>query len=364
MKKPTIILFLPSLQSGGAQQQCLYMVKGLSDLYKFILIYDEEGPLYQNFYNSGINLIKLNISKSNYLFIRGLKYLARLNKIIKEIKPAIIYSWMQKANISIFLIRLLPKKKSNFKHVTSIRFGKVPNAINVRTWLELKLLGLAYQQSSLIIANSFSGRDHTMKLFNLDNKKIKVINNYITLPQNVKKNDSINDNIINVGFVGRLDRIKNPFGLIDSIAYLPIKKYRIKFFGHEESITKSQINKYAIRKNVNVEFFDHERNKRKIFSSINLLVSPSIFEGSSNVILEAFSYGLPIVATDVGDNNIYCANNRGSIVPVGGTKKLSEKIIYEIKNNNEQKVKNRIDYVKNNFSKLKMINDYKIYFGN
>ena len=39
MKKPPIILFLPSLKSGGAQQQCLFMVNGLSDLYKFILIY-------------------------------------------------------------------------------------------------------------------------------------------------------------------------------------------------------------------------------------------------------------------------------------------------------------------------------------
>ena len=66
MRKPQIILFLPSLKSGGAQQQCLFMVNGLSDLYKFILIYDEEGPLYQNFYNSDI---KLNIIFSDFIFI-------------------------------------------------------------------------------------------------------------------------------------------------------------------------------------------------------------------------------------------------------------------------------------------------------
>ena len=363
MRKPQIILFLPSLKSGGAQQQCLFMVNGLSDLYKFILIYDEEGPLYQNFYNSDIKLIKLNVSKSNYLFIRGIKYLARLNKIIKEIKPAIIYSWMQKANISIFLLKVFSVNKTNFKHISSIRFGKVPNPIDIRTWFEYKLLGVSYQQADLIIANSFCGKKNTMKTYNLNSRKIKIINNYIIFPEENKKNGSINDSIINIGFVGRLDKIKNPIGIIDAIAYLSKDKFRIRYFGHEESITKSQINDYALSKSINVEFFDYESSKAKIFSSIDLLVSPSMFEGSSNVILEAFSYGLPVVATDVGDNKIYCSNDRGSLVPINNNKRMSEMIIYEINNDSKKKKKSRTKYVNNNFSKGKMINSYIYYFN-
>ena len=178
MRKPQIILFLPSLKSGGAQQQCLFMVNGLSDIYKFILIYDEEGPLYQDFYNSDIKLIKLNVSKSNYLFIRGIKYLARLNKIIKEIKPAIIYSWMQKANISIFLLKVFSVNKTKFIHISSIRFGKVPNPMDIRTWFEFKLLGVSYQQADLIIANSFCGKENTMRTYNLNSRKIKKGNEF------------------------------------------------------------------------------------------------------------------------------------------------------------------------------------------
>ena len=80
--------------------------------------------------------------------------------------------------------------------------------------------------------------------------------------------------------------------------------------------------------------------------------------------IEAISYGLPVVATDVGDNSVYCGDQRGSIVPVKNNIKMSEKIVFEIENDNEHKKKSRIDYIKNNFSRFNMISNYNNYFDN
>ena len=95
----------------------------------------------------------------------------------------------------------------------------------------------------------------------------------------------------------------------------------------------------------------------------NIAVLSSHMEGMSVFLMEALSSGLPVVATDVGDNKIYCSNDRGSLVPINNNKRMSEMIIYEINNDSKKKKKSRTKYVNNNFSKGKMINSYIYYFN-
>jgi glycosyltransferase involved in cell wall biosynthesis len=53
----------------------------------------------------------------------------------------------------------------------------------------------------------------------------------------------------------------------------------------------------------------------EILAAFDVFASPSLAEGFSNTILEAMACGLPIVATDVGENARLVVDATGKIVP-------------------------------------------------
>ena len=68
----------------------------------------------------------------------------------------------------------------------------------------------------------------------------------------------------------------------------------------------------------------------KIF---DLYVLPSLWEGLPMVLLEAMAAGCPIVATDVGGNNMAIQNGiNGSLVPTKSVQHLADEIINLLKN--------------------------------
>jgi glycosyltransferase involved in cell wall biosynthesis len=51
------------------------------------------------------------------------------------------------------------------------------------------------------------------------------------------------------------------------------------------------------------KIFEKPKNLNELYTKATIYFSSSIFEGFSNTVMEAMSYKLPIVATNVGDNS-------------------------------------------------------------
>jgi glycosyltransferase involved in cell wall biosynthesis len=76
-----------------------------------------------------------------------------------------------------------------------------------------------------------------------------------------------------------------------------------------------------------VEFLGYCDNVQAVLASSHVLVLPSHYEGTPNVVLEALSVGRPVVATGVGDVPIIVRDGReGFLVPVGDAQAMADRL--------------------------------------
>jgi glycosyltransferase involved in cell wall biosynthesis len=115
-----------------------------------------------------------------------------------------------------------------------------------------------------------------------------------------------------------------------------------------------------------VEFAGIVQNAKELLRDADLFVLPSRAEGLSNALLEAMSYGLPCIATNVGGNvELMAADNYHKIMPgefmtarngllisPDDVKGLSEAILYFVKNQvlREEMGRRSREFVEKNYS--------------
>lgn len=150
--------------------------------------------------------------------------------------------------------------------------------------------------------------------------KIEVFNNAIEIPNYTAKwsNDKIN-----ILFLGVLIKRKGIYELIEAIKLLDdsgeVKSKKLNFIicgsGQEEKNIKSLIDKYNLKNCINMVGWVDGNLKVELLKKSQLFVLPSYNEGLPMAILEAMSYGLPVVSTDVGSiSEVVIDNETGKII--------------------------------------------------
>ena len=98
-----------------------------------------------------------------------------------------------------------------------------------------------------------------------------------------------------------------------------------------------------------------------ILTDCDIYLSTSLFEGLSNSIMEAMVAGLPIIATDVGDNRYLVQDEfNGFLVPCKDVNKIVEKleILSESKILRSDFGNRSRNKIKDNFSQEKLLENY------
>jgi glycosyltransferase involved in cell wall biosynthesis len=374
MKKKIFHISL-KLSGGGAEQQLVNLAIEQKKHGYDVLIFS----LFKN------NEIRNKLKKFG---IRVYSYQARnrfnlylwlkIFNIQKKENPFITCSWTPTLDFFTFIISKINKKKyiifertspmcyENFS-VKGYDGNSIRTSINksyITYQIEKILRYFALNFSELIICNSKESQKYHKK--NFPKKKIFQINNIIN---NQKFSSLYLNKKMKFICISRLIESKNLFFLID--AFNKVKKkynYFLDIYGEGELefLLKEKINDLKLSKYIKIN--KYKKNWYHKFSSTNsCLIHPSIYEGQSNVVIEAANYKIPMIISNIPSHSELFSNNSCFLFDPYNIESLLNQITRYLSQNTKQR-KQKITVakkiIKKNFLQIKIMNKYKIIFKN
>ena len=256
----------------------------------------------------------------------------RLMKICKYFKINLIHARNTSTWFDSSMASLL---KWNTKLVLS--FHGFDKAVTFTTKQKAKAR-IGKLSGAKFVSVSKSGADMLAKVLNTSASKIHHIPNGIntnsfedcqSIPSDIKSEFSLNHFHTVISCVASLSSVKNHEVLIRAFkkVYETNRDCVLLLVGDgpEKEKIATLIKKSGLSENVILT--GKRDDVAEILKISDFFVLPSKYEAMSNAILEALSAGLPVIATDVGDNPVLVQNNKnGFIVPANDTHALGEKM--------------------------------------
>lgn len=345
-----------TLGRGGAERQLLYMLRALkqADVATRVLCLTTGEFFETEIKDLGIQIDWIGQSQNR---------LVRLLAIAKNLKqqPADV---LQSAHFYTNIYVGLTGRKLKIPSIGAIRSDlKSEMAAH-------KLLG-KYQLSlpTHLLANTETARRLAINQHNVAPTKIEVIKNAVET-----KNDfsHFKNAVLNILFVGRLVKLKRPdlFVKLASLLENELPNHKLNFQVAGDGPLRAELEQFAADlklKQNQVSFLGWQNEMDEIYRRADILVLTSEYEGSPNVLLEAMSFSVPAIATNVGGvaeilnaSNGFLLESTDEATIVGAIKKLilnpdlrAQLGIagrqYVIQNHSHQNLKNQLN---NLYSKL------------
>lgn len=311
-----VVFFIRSLHVGGAEKQSIYLTKELSKYHKVKLVV---------FYKEGEFLDRIEADDDRFFFLEGnvISKIFQFYKFLNKNKTDVLFNFLPINNVIGTLVG---------------KFARVPyifNGIRVaRKSSGLKMMMQRVLSNYLaygMVSNSNKGKEAYIK-FGFKERKINVIHNLIIdVPERIERKKSSTIELLTVGrFVDQKDY--PTLLLMAKKLKQKTKKQGINWnltilgYGVLEEEIKALAKVYQLEDVV--KFRSGKSKLDPYFKNADIYVSSSRFEGMPNVIMEAMSYSLPVVATDAGDSNILVTNDQnGYLCPIQDSDVLSERCL-------------------------------------
>lgn len=305
MKK--ILLFTDVLCSGGAQRQLTTLAVLLKDKgYQVSTLDYWDNPFYDEYLtNNDVPFVhKPTVGKLNIIKM----FIAHVN----ELQPDVVIAYMEHPSIVACIGKFFAKKK--YKLIVSER-----NTTQSLTRND-KLRFFLFRFADYIVPNSHSQYNFISEHYpNLVNKTKTITNVIDTKKFSPVETKQKNENFTFV-VVARVVEQKNVLRFIEAVrlAHQKNKTFVVNWYGapYPESYFKKCIELVAQYGLEDVlVFHDPTREIVKVYQQADAFILPSIYEGFPNVLCEAMSCGLPVIASAVCDNpNILCDERCGFLV--------------------------------------------------
>lgn len=346
-----IAVFCKTLLKGGSEKQALMLSKLLSEKNKNVIVInwtnEKLDPEYRKFIEN---------SSLRYFSLKGnpvSKY-RQFSKIIKDEKITVILSYLTWPNFIAGISKMLMRKVIT---IGGIRNEKLPyHKFLFERWTHNNL-------STASIFNNYSAKTKFIKRgFKSDN--IYVIHNAIETSLISNGQHVVRDDIRLVT-VSRFVEQKDFRTALDSFRKLlqKIPEKNITYYIVGYGPLEKEINQWAEEFKIadHVKVLINPADIMGILKSCDIYLSTSLFEGLSNSIMEAMVAGLPVVATNVGDNCYLIKDGlNGFLVPCRNAEIVAEKLAVltesaEMRISFGEFSKNRI---KEEFSPTNLIDNY------
>ncbi len=368
--RPKKILFVsPNLGAGGAQRQTINIANG--------------------FHRKGYNV-------SVFLFHNKGELKDSLDKNIKIFSPPSVpvvkrfkIPWIVYGIIHFFKTVLFEKPDILYsRHWPKIPMAIIGRILGIKTvcgegnnlkqtyFIKEKSLRFYARQlgvrlSDRVVANSESLAREVKEVFRL-NSEVRTIYNGIDIEDIGEKSKEeqshkwLGTEIPVIIAVGSLKTQKGFSYLLQAVEMVNrTKNTRLIIIGNGDKKEFQDFSKKLSIEN-KTDFLSAVANPFPYIVKADIFVSSSLYEGLSNVILEALALGKPIISTDHkhGANEIIEDHKSGILVPVRNPREMADAIIRiledsELRKSLEKEAKKRSE----NFSRDKMTSEYEKLFS-
>ncbi len=319
--KSKICLIIPSLHAGGMERVMSELISQFSKKENIELHLVLYGIKREQFYKLPQNIIihKPGFEFNNkFRFISTVKTIWAVRKIITKISPTTILSFGELWN-SFVLIALLGK---SYPVYLSDRCQPDKNLGKLHNFLRKKL----YPKATGIIAQTEIAKSIYLNQFKHNN--IKVIGNPIRIID--KKHNITKENIVLT--IGRLITTKHHDELIKLFVKINNPNWKLVIVG-DDAIKQNNMSKLrALSKQLNAEnqivLAGKQSDVDSYYLKSKIFAFTSSSEGFPNVIGEAQSAGLPVVAFDciAGPADLIENNQNGYLIPLFDYVQFEEKL--------------------------------------
>jgi glycosyltransferase involved in cell wall biosynthesis len=305
MPQKKVVLFIDSLENGGAQRQIVVLANVLHLRgYRVNLLTYYPGDQLSQFLVSDRIQRTLLPRHSKYDF----GYFPRLYRYLRNERPDCVISYLSTPN---FWARLAGHAARVPRIITSER-----NISLARRRSAALLERLLAPLSDAIVVNSHEGRKRLVEL-GIADTNLHVIYNGVDCEhfsrQPVEAVDGLRTSLgiggdeLLVLLPGRMETQKNHRLLVEAILRMDPHQARIRvaFAGNEfDAQIRQEIGtRIAAAKAADQFLFLGPRaDMPLLYSAADLVVLPSLWEGFPNVVIEAMACGTPVIVSNISDN--------------------------------------------------------------
>lgn len=309
-----IAILIPTINAGGAEKQASLLASCLAGKYNVcVILYSGEAKVnianVQRLEDASVKVYKLLGSTSSKR--------KELRSILLENEVECLFNYLTKPNV----IGAIEGRKAGVKRIyNGIRNSRID-------WWKLILERFAHNRyATATIYNCYSGEEYFSSKGLKKDKAIVIPNCFPNIAEPIERNDKDVKHIVTVG---RFVPQKDYQTIIRTIAEL--KELRKDFamdiigYGEEEQNIRAWIKEYGVEDYINI--YIRPNNVQDIVRNADIYLSTSLFEGTSNSIMEALNWSLPVVATNVGDNNHLVIDGvNGTLHPIGDAEGMAVSI--------------------------------------
>jgi glycosyltransferase involved in cell wall biosynthesis len=175
----------------------------------------------------------------------------------------------------------------------------------------------------------------------VDKNRIFVLNNVVNKPV-ICKNYLKTYSSINYLFLGRIGERKGIYDLLDVVRAnkMHLEGKFLLYVGGDGEIDRLTecIVRHKLQNLIKFEGWVSGIKKKELLSICDIYILPSYNEGLPVSILEAMSYGMPIISTNVGGiPDVITENKNGLLINPGDKSELTKSIFYFMENTQEIK---------------------------
>ncbi len=244
-------------------------------------------------YKDNNNLVKILFFI--YSYIKILFYIVFKRPDVVHIHMSYKGSFNRAYMIQKIAIRF---KIKNIIHLHGSEFKKWYDSCNEKKQKKIKEF-IRKSYKFIVLGNEWKERIISIE----PSANVVVVNNTVSIPE---ESTFYSTDKLRFLFLGVLIKRKGVHDLLEAINGIPREKLNnVEFIiagtGDEELNLLNKSKKYNLEKYVNFIGWTDKEKKWQLLQECQCMILPSYNEGLPMAILEAMSYGMPIIATKVGD---------------------------------------------------------------